>query len=147
MALKDLTEQNFGYNEFNKANSYTGMVALAKLIQNLLITEPGTLPSCPKYGVGIDTYRMEFSNSDTYSKIISNISEQIDTYLADYSQYVKEVVIEAIPEQHLAGGGNGIYIGVILTETNDATGSDFTIVFSNVNNNLSGSVVTKFTII
>jgi hypothetical protein len=90
---------------------------------------------------------MEFSNSDTYSKIISNISEQIDTYLADYSQYVKDVVIEAIPEQHLANGGSGIYIGVILTETNDATGSDFTIVFSNVNNNLSGSVVTKFTII
>ena len=137
MALKDLTEQNFGYNEFNKANSYTGMVALAKLIQNLLITEPGTLPSCPKYGVGIDTY----------STIISNISDQINTYLANYSQYVKEVVIEAIPEQHLSGGGNGIYIGVILTETNDATGSDFTIVFSNVNNNLSGSVVTKFTII
>ena len=147
MALKDLTEHNFGYNEFSKNNSYTGMVALAKLIQNMLITEPGTLPSCPKYGVGIDTYRMEFSNSDTYSTIISNISDQIDTYLPNYSQYVKEVIIEAIPEQHLSGGGNGIYIGIVLTETNDATGSDYTIVFSNVNNNLSGSVVTKFTII
>ena len=147
MALKDLTEHNFGYNEFSKANSYSGMVALAKLIQNLLITEPGTLPSCPNYGVGIETYKMEFSNSDTYSRMINVISEQIDTYLAEYSQYIKEVVIEPIPEQHLSGGGNGVYIGVILTETNDTTGSDYTIVFSNVNNNLSGSVVTKFTII
>ena len=147
MALKDLTEHNFGYNEFNKANSYTGMVALAKLIQNLLITEPGTLPSCPNYGVGIDSYRMEFSNADTYNTITSSLSDQIDIYLTNYSQYVKEVVIEPIPEQHLSEGGNGIYIGVILTETNDTTGSDYTIVFSNVNNNLSGSVVTKFTII
>ena len=144
--ISQLVEQQFGYNEFNQPNKLTGLQALAKIFLNLLTMEPKTIPSSPEMGVGIALYRMEFNNQDTYADIRNTFKSQINRFYPQYSKYVRDIIIEKIPENQLNSGGNGIYIAVALSES-DEIDKDQIIVYSNINNPNNGKTITTFTII
>ena len=147
MDISDLVEYTFGYNEFSKQSNMTKYMALGKLVLNLLVTEPNTIPSVPELGVGINLYRMEFNNAETHNEIKQSIREQINKYLPAFKSYIKDIQIEKIPDKHLNGGGSGIYIGLVLDEVNAETGDDILVVCSNINNGINAKVKTAFTVI
>jgi len=67
---------------FNKPMYRTNLEALAQVIQNLLIYEPGTFPNDPELGVGIADYMFELADDITLRQISDNIENQIKTYVA-----------------------------------------------------------------
>lgn len=69
-------------NNFNQSSKYEDFLALAKRIQNILLTEPGTNPNIPEFGVGLQMYNFEFLDNDTLSVIETNINEQVSKYVA-----------------------------------------------------------------
>ena len=79
-------------NEFNESKNYDGLLALAKLIQNLVIAEVGTYPNNPDLGIGIQQYKFEFLDDITINKIQSKIELQLAKYIPDSG--VDNIVIE-----------------------------------------------------
>ena len=142
-----LIEPAFGLDSFNQTNTYTGLTALAKQILNLITMEPGTIPSCPKMGLGISLYKMEFNSINTHQEIKDNLMFQLDNYLPEYRALVKEILVEKIPTEQLNGSNNGVYIGIITSQIDIDTGKEKLIVFPNMTNSTSGKVVTSFSVI
>ena len=83
MALEaNKKELGLSTNVFNKATEYKGKTAWFQLILNLIFLRPGTYPSIPNMGVGIQDYEYEFLD-DVKDNIQAAIQEQVKTFLPD----------------------------------------------------------------
>ncbi|MCM1214022.1 MAG: hypothetical protein NC548_05830 [Lachnospiraceae bacterium] len=71
-----------GVNVLNKPGERSGPTAWAQLILQLIFLRPGTYPSQPAMGVGIQDYDYEFVDV-AVEKLNSIIPAQIAMYLAD----------------------------------------------------------------
>ena len=68
-------------NNFNKLDYVEDIVCIARMLQNILLTNPGTYPNNPTFGVGIEYYLFDFANEKTKSELTSKIVDQINTWL------------------------------------------------------------------
>ena len=83
MALEaNKKELVLGTNVFNKPTELTGINAWAQLLVHLLFLRPGTYPSIPRMGVGIQDYEYDFMDA-AVDKLNDEIPSQINTYLPD----------------------------------------------------------------
>lgn len=81
-------------NEYNRTKTASDAYALALLIQNLCLTVPGTNPSDPEMGIGIERYLFEFLDKETLDEIRGRIKSQIDKYIPNNN--VMEIVVEKL---------------------------------------------------
>lgn len=83
MALEaNKKELGLSTNVFNKQTEYQGKTAWFQLILNLIFLRPGTYPSIPNMGVGIQDYEYEYID-DVKDNIRNKIEEQIKLFLPD----------------------------------------------------------------
>lgn len=83
MALEaNKKELGLSTNVFNKATEYQGKTAWFQLILNLIFLRPGTYPSIPNMGVGLQDYEYEYID-DVKDNIRNKIEEQINLFLPD----------------------------------------------------------------
>ena len=83
MALEaNKKELGLSTNVFNKANEYQGKTAWFQLILNLIFLRPGTYPSIPNMGVGLQDYEYEYID-DVKDNIRNKIEEQVNLFLPD----------------------------------------------------------------
>lgn len=68
-------------NNFNKLDYSEDVLCIARMLQNILLTNPGTYPNNPTFGVGIEYYLFDFANEKTKSELTSKIIDQINTWL------------------------------------------------------------------
>lgn len=69
-------------NSFDKPSELSGVSAWSQLLLNLIFLKPGTYPSLPKMGIGIEDYQYDFME-DTMSELSTKITEQQKQYLPD----------------------------------------------------------------
>lgn len=77
-----------GTNVFDKPTELNGPNAWAQLLVNLCFLRPGTYPSSPEMGIGIQDYDYEFIDT-----AISRLSEDIP---AQCRQYLPDVPLESV---------------------------------------------------
>ena len=53
-------EPSLEINSFDKPKELSGVTAWSQLILNLLFLKPGTYPSMPEMGIGIETYQYDY---------------------------------------------------------------------------------------
>ena len=83
MALEaNKKELGLSTNVFNKATEYQGKTAWFQLILNLIFLRPGTYPSIPNMGVGLQDYEYEYID-DVKDHIRNKIEEQVNLFLPD----------------------------------------------------------------
>ena len=83
MALEaNKKELGLSTNVFNKATEYPGKTAWFQLILNLIFLRPGTYPSIPNMGVGLQDYEYEYID-DVKDNIRNKIEEQVNLFLPD----------------------------------------------------------------
>ena len=83
MALEaNKKELGLSTNVFNKATEYQGKTAWFQLILNLIFLRPGTYPSIPNMGVGLQDYEYEYI-VDVKDNIRNKIEEQVNLFLPD----------------------------------------------------------------
>ena len=83
MALEaNKKELGLSTNVFNKATEYQGKTAWFQLILNLIFLRPGTYPSIPNMGVGLQDYDYEYID-DVKDNIRNKIEEQVSLFLPD----------------------------------------------------------------
>lgn len=84
MATMEYEKKELGLNTnaFGKAVEYKGKKAWFQLILNLLFLRPGTYPSIPTMGIGIQDYEYE-AIDDVKDNIQMNIQDQIKAFLPD----------------------------------------------------------------
>lgn len=75
-------ELGLGINVFNKPMEYQGKTAWFQLILNLMFLRPGTYPSIPVMGIGIQDYEYEYLD-DAKDNIQTAIQDQVKTFLPD----------------------------------------------------------------
>lgn len=75
-------ELGLSTNVFNKATEYQGKTAWFQLILNLIFLRPGTYPSIPNMGVGLQDYEYEYID-DVKDNIRNKIEEQVNLFLPD----------------------------------------------------------------
>lgn len=79
-----LKEYTLSVNEFNQPSEAKGKRAIGVLLIRLLLMDKGTDPMRPDMGVGIvSRYRYMFD--EDCNTLISDIREQLQTYLLPYS--------------------------------------------------------------
>lgn len=87
MALIDKTnpvnEMDFKLNNFNDQTIYTGTLAYAHKIKNLMFLRPGDIPSLPDAGLYIQSYRFKAMDDLLSGTLREKISDQISTYVMD----------------------------------------------------------------
>lgn len=79
-----MEKDNFGY-EFSldvvNNTKVNGMLAVAQVIQNLCLIEPGTYPSDPNLGIGIENEQFELYDDNYLADLKNRIDEQIEKYV------------------------------------------------------------------
>lgn len=103
-------ELGLGTNVFNKAVEYKGKTAWFQLILNLIFLRPGTYPSIPSMGVGIQDYDYEFLD-DVKDNIRNDIEDQVKTFLPD-------VPLESVDIQSVDYNGHTIMLITITLNDN-----------------------------
>lgn len=141
--VNEMVELTFGINNFNRNKNYKAIEALGKQLLNLLIIEPGTYPSCPDMGVGINLYKMEMMNTTTINEIKTKITKQSNKYIPN-SDLITEIIVE--PMNNLNNThNNGVYIGFKLTTINEVTKDYDLIIISSGNDiNNPSKTITEF---
>jgi hypothetical protein len=83
MELEDYqkAEMTFVPDAYKTSHHITGLLALAKRLQTLIIMEPGTIPNLTGAGVGIATYLGELADDTTLTDIRNDIFTQVYKYL------------------------------------------------------------------
>ncbi len=69
-------------NSFDKPKELSGVAAWSQLILNLIFLKPGSYPSMPGLGIGIENYQYDFLD-DTIAELTAAITSQQQTYLPD----------------------------------------------------------------
>ena len=76
-----VNEMDFRLNSFNEQTIYTGTMAIAHRIKNLLFLKPGDLPSLPEAGINIQGYRFKALDSLVSGILKEKLSDQITAYI------------------------------------------------------------------
>ena len=74
---------DFKLNGFNEQEIYTGTMAYAHRIKNLLFMKPGDFPSIPEMGIHIQGYRYKAMDDLLAGALKENIADQISQYIID----------------------------------------------------------------
>lgn len=69
-------------NSFDKPKELSSIGAWSQLMLNLLFIKPGTYPSLPELGIGIEAYQYEFLDT-AIDEISTSLTYQQQTYLPD----------------------------------------------------------------
>ena len=69
-------------NSFDKPTELSGVSAWSQLLLNLIFLKPGTYPSVPEMGIGIENYQYDFMD-DAIGELSAKITEQHKKYLSD----------------------------------------------------------------
>ena len=75
-------ETSLQINSFDKPEKLTDVSAWSQLMLNLIFLKPGSYPSIPEMGVGIEDYQYDFLD-EAISELSSKITTQQQTYLPD----------------------------------------------------------------
>jgi hypothetical protein len=78
-----VNEMDFKLNGFNEQEIYTGTMAYAHRIKNLLFMRPGDFPSIPEMGINIQGYRYKAMDELIAGALKENNSDQISQYIMD----------------------------------------------------------------
>lgn len=84
-------------DNFNRPVLQDDLVALAQVIQNILIYEKGTFPNQPQLGLGIRNYLFEILDNITLTTLEDEIKEQIDLFAPN--DRIVDVKAEVIKNQ------------------------------------------------
>lgn len=76
------TELTLEIDSFDKPKELVEVAAWSQLILNLLYLKPGTYPSLPDMGIGIEEYQYDFID-DIAEELTSKITSQQKQYLPD----------------------------------------------------------------
>ena len=76
------TEKTLEINSFDKPKELTGLAAWSQLMLNLIFLKPGSYPSIPEMGVGIENYQYDFID-DAIAELSAVIVNQQQKYLPD----------------------------------------------------------------
>ena len=76
------TELALEIDSFDKPKELSNAKAWSQLMLNLIFLKPGTYPSIPEMGVGIEDYQYDFLE-DAISELSAKIVNQQKTYLPD----------------------------------------------------------------
>lgn len=87
MALIDknnpVNEMDFKLNNFNQQEIYTGVMAYAHRIKNLLFMKPGDFPTQPAMGINIQSYRYQVMDDLISGALREELANQISSYIVD----------------------------------------------------------------
>lgn len=98
----DKKELVLGINVFDKPTELIGPKAWAQLLVNLCFLRPGTYPSQPMMGIGIQDYEYEFIDA-----AIERLQEEIP---AQARQYLPDVPLESVEVKSTIVNGRDILI-------------------------------------
>lgn len=76
-----INEMDFTLDNFNEQKIYTGALAYAHKIKNLLFMRPGDFPSMPDAGINIQSYRYKGLDNLVSGELKEKISDQITKYI------------------------------------------------------------------
>lgn len=99
---------------FKKPIELEGLNALAQVIQNLIIIEPGTYPNQPELGVGISNYLFEFLDDLTARDLKNNIDNQI----ARFINFGDAEITSEIKVSNSNGKTNTLLITIVIENLN-----------------------------
>jgi len=75
------TEERFQPDVYGSNETRQGAIAVATLLQNLLIMRPGDIPTQPRMGVDIGSYQFEYASQDTLDQISSAFMSQATAWV------------------------------------------------------------------
>lgn len=104
-------ETSLQINSFDKPNELTGVAAWSQLMLNLIFLKPGTYPSLPEMGVGIEDYQYDFFE-EAVEALSSAITEQQKVFLPD-------VPLSGIKISKLEKNGQPILVIQLFFDTNE----------------------------
>lgn len=104
-----------GINSFDKPEELTDVKAWSQLMLNLIFLKPGSYPSIPEMGVGIENYQYDFMD-DTISELSAKIITQQQTYLPD-------IPLSTVNVQKIEQNGQPILIVQLFFTTNSGAAS------------------------
>ena len=76
------TETSLEINSFDKPEELNEVKAWSQLLLNLIFLKPGTYPSMPEMGIGIENYQYDFLD-EAVDELTTAITSQQQTYLPD----------------------------------------------------------------
>ena len=76
------TELTLGINSFDNPKELNDVAAWSQLMLNLIFLRPGTYPSMPQMGVGIESYQYEFID-EAIDELSAAITTQQQNFLPD----------------------------------------------------------------
>lgn len=104
-------ETSLQINSFDKPNELTGVAAWSQLMLNLIFLKPGTYPSLPEMGVGIEDYQYDFFE-EAVEALSAAITEQQKVFLPD-------VPLSGIKISKLEKNGQPILVIQLFFDTNE----------------------------
>ncbi len=106
-----INEMDFRLDNFNEQKIYTGALAYAHKIKNLLFMRPGDFPSIPEAGINIQSYRYHSLDALVSGELKEKISDQITTYITS-------IPVENIDINVLTSNGSYfLVLKITLTQT------------------------------
>lgn len=78
-----VNEMDFTLDSFNEQKIYSGALATAHKIKNLLFMKKGDFPSIPDMGINIQGYRYQALDLLVSGRLKEDISDQISKYVTD----------------------------------------------------------------
>ena len=122
---KDIT---LNINNFKKLSYLYDREALARMIQNIIVTKKGTYPNNPDFGVGIENYMFELADGKTLSELTSNINEQLSKWVRnDYNIQVDGQYVNSNNNQYK---NLVLYFSISTEDNSNVFGEDNTELFA-----------------
>ena len=109
------TEVSLQINSFDKPTELNDVAAWSQLMLNLIFLKPGTYPSMPEMGIGIEQYQYEFLE-DAVDEISSKIITQQQMYLPD-------IPLENLQVSQYDNNGHPVLIILMVFNTTSGTQS------------------------
>ena len=106
-----INEMDFSLNNFNEQKIYTGAMAYAHKIKNLLFMRPGDFPSMPEMGINIQSIRYQSLDDLVAGELREKLSDQI-------TKYIMSLPVENIEVSAMKANGDYFFFFLFtLTET------------------------------
>ena len=120
-----LKEATFLIDAYNSSHEITGLPALAKRVQTLLLTEPNKIPNLPGAGVGIGNYLFDMADDVTLDKINFAVSENLRLFLPEYT-------FSSIESKFIKDSSNRTSLAVLIkiSSSEEIDKNSFALVFS-----------------
>ena len=83
MLIELSIEYTLEIDSFDTPNEVTGIKGSANLILNLIFLNPGTYPTAPEMGVGLQAYRFDMIDDEMVRRLETKIKDQIQVYLPE----------------------------------------------------------------